>query len=774
MSLRKQLKDNKGLFSTSQEELTSLREKVVTPQGNKVTGGSPDMAKMAGTPAQTKSAIRAGIEGAENLATFQRRGGMQDFKQETADEVGARQQAEKLAGLGQLAQSLPDLISERFSLDTVTPATLDLLNTLELEDPDLENKIRTNPASLTGADLVKLADKLDVERTPEMSDDQFAQLVKSKLNLGDKNLAEKIAADVAGEVRIAELNDADLSAMGFDSFADMAEALEVREEDLQGMTLNDIESTLSTMQADMFDQAAEARSIIANPNASAAEKKAAQNALKRFSKLGIEDVEVQVSDIQRQIEEGKTLEFDGQIVKLDELLDSAEVEVKVMEALMNEDKMAELEDSEPQLFNLVQTHKNAFEAMVGDLDTQISDFVSLNEENQAQAAIQDLDIELDEDLMNIIHGFDGEEQSFSDVRADKLEEPPIITYLNDAEIPTEARQSMHYFLQEIDAGNHKELQAEVRGLTVDELKKLGFSRPSDVSSYIDKYKKTKQISTYDIQTSSGQNKFANDYLGGNLKNLKNKLQTAFTINSSGFGSVNNEQTKILDADGDGKLDPLNQVIARLKKKGATSLRDLLNSNRKLADAQSPTLAAFSVSEPTGTYHKIKDYYKDGRVNLRESIEISNKLNKNELEQLLNMGGKGMGWREKGQLKDKLRQHGQARAQEHYSWHMQQPGMPPIPDGPYGLAKMKINNVNDLFKAFKAIENEQERIRSGRAGGSIHDRRVWLNDHSIKKHQLHVAAKWLAKSTSDKKQLASDTSYDQAEILKIKKRLEKLR
>ena len=774
MSLRNQLKDKRGLFSTSSEELGSLRQKVVSPQENAVTGGSPDTAKMAGTPEQKKSAIRAGIEGARDLQTFQRQGGAQAQADMTEQDTAAAQKAQQLADLGQLGQNLPDIVAERFSLDTITPSTLEVLTGLDL-DEELKTKITTSPADLDDADFLAIAKELGVERTDEMSDNQFKNQVKAKLKMGDTSVAEQVAADIAGEVTMSELTGDDLGDLGFESEEEMAEALGVDPAELGGMSLNQVQQIISEIQSSMFDQAAEARHIIADPTSSAAEVKAAQNALDRFSKLGIEDVEVQVNDIQRQIEEGKTFQFDGKIVKLDELLDSDKLEIKVMQALTDDEEMAKLAATEPELHSFIIAHKEAFEELVGELDTQLSGFVELNEANSAQAVVEDLGIEMTEDEMNLLHGFDGTETSFGDVRDVSLDEPPVVTYLNDTTIPAESRQAVHYFLQQVSTNNYKQLGDELRSLSLDEITKLGFNNKQAVGRYINNYEMTQAISSADLTTSTGQEEFANNYLGGGTDSLKGKLSEIFTINASGFGNIKSADIQLLDANNDGKLDSFGDIANRLKERGPSSLRNLLNAGKKLNDTTSPTVGNINIKQPSSpVYAKVKDAFADGRVSMSESIELTTKLDKREIEELLNTSGSRIGWREQGSLKHKLNTEAKKRAQEHYKWHMQQPDMPQVPAGPYGISNMTINSVDDLLRAHKEINREIERIKSGRAGGDEAARYRWINEHAAKRHQLHVVAKHLAKRTTTSKQLPHDTNADQKEILRIRELLQKVR
>ena len=646
MALKDTLKDNRGLFTTSQEELSSLRQRVTSPQENMVTGGSPDTAKMAGTPAQTKSAIRTAVEGSDYLQDYLRRGGAQAQEGESAAEAGIKASAATISQVGQLSQALPDIIARRFA-DVPTAGTLEVVADLDLgEDGDaLKNKIMTAPASLTNADFLKIANALEIETTGN-----FAEEVKSILKIGDDTLAEKVASDIAGEIRMSELTTDELSQMGFASVEELADALEIDPEDVGDLSLNQVQNQIESLQADMFDRAAEARDILNDPNSTAAQKSAAKNALARYSQLGIEDVEVQVANIQRQIEKGQTITFNGELTTVEDLLDSSKMEIKVMEALSDPEKMQELKDNEPGLHGLIQSHQALFKDLVGEVDEGVQNFIEINDYNAELAKpSEDLDSAFTADEMNAILGVD----DYGTLSAEKYTDNGILSYLKDTNIDTQQKQALQSMIK-ASATAHPELMTQLRGLKPKEISALGLIDNAAVGNYLSKYAENKRMRSLNLDNKADRDSFFQDYLGGDWDTIINDTEAANAIYKSGFGS-RPASLDILDKDGDGRIDPLNQIQARMAGSGM-DLKSLLKGRKTIRDAQSKKLNGVGVKEPKSpTYAKVKSYFEDGKITKAEAQQMADKLNKFELEEIFKKKTPGMDGQKKYVLKEKLNQ-----------------------------------------------------------------------------------------------------------------------
>ena len=765
MALKDTLKDNRGLFTTSQEELSSLRQRVTSPQENMVTGGSPDTAKMAGTPAQTKSAIRTAVEGSDYLQDYLRRGGAQAQEGESAAEAGLKASAATISQVGQLSQAIPDIIARRFA-DVPTTGTLEVIADLDLgEDGDaLKNKIMTAPASLTNADFLKIANALEIETTGN-----FAEEVKSILKIGDATLAEKVASDIAGEIRMSELTTKELSQMGFASVEELADALEIDPEDVGDLSLNQVQNQIESLQADMFDRAAEARDILKDPNSTAAQKSAAKNALARYSQLGIEDVEVQVANIQRQIEKGQTITFNGELTTVEDLLDSSKMEIKVLAALSDPEKMQELKDKEPGLHTLIETHQALFKDLVGKVDEGVQNFIEINDYNAELAKpSEDLDSAFTTDEMNAILGVD----DYGTLSDTKYEDNGILEFLKDDTVGSDQKKALQYAIQ-LSAGKHPELMTQLSGLSSANIKKLGFNNTQTASEYLKNYEAAKNLQKLDLK--ANPNDLFSTYIGKDSKSVQADLQTILAMTSSGFGKAPAGITAILDADGDGKLDlPLEHVRSRMLASSNTDLKTLLKQGKKISSSTAPGIVGYNINEPTSSvFQQVKKYFTNGTVTASEAREMASSMSGDDLAVLYDSNAPGMNRDANVEILKKIKTDANKRATEHFTHYIQdiKKILPLSLDTSHN--PMQVNSPEDIFTYAKQIKDEMKRLAAqglhNQADGGW-ERNQYYNNYQDRLKILQAFATELATKMTG---APEDTAWEKSAIRDFSKRLRKL-
>ncbi len=781
--LRNLIKMDGALGSTSTEEVSKLAARQgrtaapTTPLETSVIGGNEDQAKMARTPNQRIGALRQTFAAstADSLADAQRRGPVTPTTQAPQSDV-KRAQLDSIMGLGEIGERLRGIALRRFQEQEEAQAQqveLDLtdLDVTEEQQAALDAIRAGTPKN---EDWRIAAEALLGEGAgAQMAIDDIQAAISSRIG-GDA--AGQAAGQAAGRIKLGELSQEDLAAVGFDNFDQMAEQFDMDAEQLQALSLTQMQDLLDSKQAAQFDRAAELRSTLADPNVTQAEREAAQAELKQLGLSGEQDVEREYADLERQVREGRTIEFAGEQVDVERVLDDEYIKSKAKLLLEDEEYRDELYETDREFVEFVEGHQQAFDDLTAEIDESATEFVKLQETNIAKAKPNE----------GMVTGFSNDVMSqwyedWGDIKSDEYQDVGIIEMMRD--LSPEDAQAMEMAINSFAEAGDTDLLKELGTLTKDELLKLGFTNAKQVENYRTSQQMAREIDDYDLNNKEDLATFTNKYLGADsIATLEKRLSDAMALNSSGFGRATNSQLKLLDADGDGKLDKIGDIVNRLKNKSGGSLKDLLKQNKTLAQVSTPTISSFNVELPKNkVFLKVMDYFRDGKVSRSEAQEMAKNLSGDELAALYSKQAKGMNKDANVEILKKIRSDADKRASDHYKhWIGEVRKTTTIPKDLNGQP-LQVDRPEDILNAAARFKAEIDRLRrelaaSPPVGSSPQATQNWRNlnlyidEHTMRLDMLKTFSKELARNTTG---LGEDTSWEKSAIRQMSDKLRNL-
>lgn len=749
------LKNAGGLYTTSEEELDKLTQKSgrlqapINPLETKAIGGNADQAKMAGTPNQKMNALQTAVSQSVNLGDVQRRKTTETSAAQQGQKAAMEAKLAELEGLGDLSNRVRQIALSRFERDYAAPTALALnefTDSPEWSAVPQEAKDALATGTINDEQLAQIAQGLGITETSQIG--QLAEAIKGQLGVEVDSQSGFLAGLAAGQVKLGELTQDDLTQLGYGNTAELATAIGVPEEELAGMSLDQLEDRIDTQQAEMFDKARELRNVLSDPASNFAAREAARAELKQLQAAGIDDAETQYNNLERQIKEGRTIEFDGKQVPVDELLSSDGLELRIATALSNEEEMARLKKDEPALFGFIQENKAAFDSLVDAVDEDTQRFIELQETNESLAKPSE-DLEpIPSTVMETWY------DDWGSVRGEAYQPNGVLQLLQSNQVDFKVKKALNDAIQTISTRpNMKDDLKYLGTLDVAGIKKLGLDNPAKLQKYLD-YR-----TDYDQLKDVPDKEFLNTSLKLDAKSLQSYLAKATAMNASGFSKVNNSLLTVLDANKDGKLDSLKDIKKRILGSGET-LEQLMAAGKDVSSTKDITGSAGLAKSLKNTtaefnnpvFNKVQKYFEDGVASSAEATKMAKDLSKQELEQLYKMKMPGMSAGARGAIERRLKSEAFKRTNEHFNFWINTPEAPPVPKG------MTINNAEDLFRERDNILNRRKAV--ARVGGAI-DARIF-DENTMRLEILDELAKYLVNKT-DRNTQPDATSFDMNRI-----------
>lgn len=367
----------------------AMKQQAVSPSGVKASGGSPDAAKMQGTPAQ-KGAVTSAPRMQE---TRQQVGRITQDQAVTPQQEALKAQSESMKRLEHLGPKLQGLMAQR--MQEVQAKQFDP-NSLAIDETYVASQFDEGSDEYTAAmtaltnfiqngateDEAKiLAQQLGLENLADIS--QFYQ--------GSDDVILGLSQSLGAEVTIGQLPDAE--------FVDdqLAQDLGLTLPELQAMTVPELEQRINEVQQQNFTAIRQLQAELASLPAGSNRREDILNQLRRLAAQGVTGVEASVRQLEEDIAAGKTLNLAGeeftlaeitQDEKLSELIGNmATNEVMLNEMLASEDEGAR------QLAEWVKQNQEAVSELIGAAQATATGFQDV--QTQAQ------------DWRNEIEGFEG-------------------------------------------------------------------------------------------------------------------------------------------------------------------------------------------------------------------------------------------------------------------------------------------------------------------------------------------------------------------------------
>lgn len=424
------------------QTLTANQGPVTDPAGIAAAGGTPNQAKMAGTPAQVNA----------NAAQQQR----EQQQQQAAQQQQQQAEQQRLAGTT-LQQT------QRYEKPTETPTetqqrAMQIAETLNVLGPvksrvqsliqDQLQAAQTASASLQLNEqaIAAISDPAKRKEAEEslkayMADPSQENLQKVYGAVGAEGTAdlERFFATPEGSVQEAfaqafqvspTLESLDLSASGMDT-SELAASLGIPESQLKGMTLDQLNQQIDAVEAAELNRTTQLQAQLQDPTLSPAMREAVVKELQQLGATGVIGAEQQVQQIQDMIDSANTVEIMGREMSVEELLSDEGLSSLVAQAATDPEMLKALKD-DPQyaaLAGWVEENQAAMAALSEGYEEKGEDFVEVQEN---YAKLKESLGKDGADLLKSMYGGDladvATSGEFADIKA-KLEATPLFRVL---------------------------------------------------------------------------------------------------------------------------------------------------------------------------------------------------------------------------------------------------------------------------------------------------------------------------------------------------------
>ncbi len=618
--LRQLLKTPGGqLAETSSEELAKLSgrsQAPTTPLETAVIGGEPHTSKMAGTPAQKVSALRTALQEEDVLTTRLRR--EQVRRKATGEEAKAIEQAGRLEQLGDLESRVEQLAEQALARGTEQQQAVELgITTEDEKERELLERIRDNPQD----------NEAIVEYNRLMGRTTVASQLSAEEILGRFGdeagaVGGALAESVQDKITSGEL---DFKDMGFTSIDEVAGLLGTDAKQLSGMSIQQMQDQLNAQIADEYDTVDTLNRQANDPALGAAERAEARKTLREMGAVGIRSIESDIDNLADDIAEAETVEFMGEEMQIEELLDDDYLSGVVGKYMTDKNFAKQLKEEEPQLVEFIERHKGALADAAKDVEAGLLEFADLQQRNQnlAKSKVGKLSNDI---MKEMIPGF-------GELSATEFKAPPAIKMLKSNKYTAQEKSDFYDSIKFL----HKEMGPkyirELSNLDPSSIQGLGLlDKDSDAfkrtESYMLAANKVKNLQYGDPEN------FAKTMGAENYNDLQQTLAEAEKKQRSGFFG---EEEGLADLRGIIRPgESIDDNIYRLKKaylkkgKNKYSLQDLLKAPapdaiNKFTDTKKYTTKA------NHSYNIVESAFNnDARIDIDELRKIGEDSNLDDL------------------------------------------------------------------------------------------------------------------------------------------------
>lgn len=395
-SLRTMIKQAGGqLASTSvQEAQQQIGAPVTSPLQAATLGAEPDQAKMVGTPNQKTNALRQVVSGTQNLATAQReQQALTKANQQQQQEITGAQGAQGLTGLQQAIQAAAQQgVSGAVQQATNTPQTL-------------------KAAKQSTPDLQSVADTLVGAKTPQEQDaalGKYAQILGRAPTQDDINQLVGGAQGVAGVAGATAGANVSGLTVGKLTPEVQTSASQLLGHDTSGMSVNDLLTEINNQISKEYSSTQSLQQQANDPMMGASERAEARSRLKDMGAIGVTSAEGSMDKLADQIQAADTVQFNGQDMSVENLLNNDFVAGTVANYLANPTsaEAKQLEQNEPDLVKFIKQYQGVLTPAVQSLGSEIPKLAQYQASNQKLAQVDTgtgQTLQVPKNIMDVVH-----------------------------------------------------------------------------------------------------------------------------------------------------------------------------------------------------------------------------------------------------------------------------------------------------------------------------------------------------------------------------------
>lgn len=588
-----------SLQQTSPEGLQSLSAKIgraappTTPLSASGIGANAHQAKMAGTKAQVLPALRASVEGTNDLSTALR--AAPAAPQASAVDTASLERAKKLEGISSLQDRVGELKNQMLTQAGTSAPQTQLYDTSKAETPELADalsRLNANPKD----------NQAWLDANTAMSSQGFGagNLVTPEVLLSKYGTdVGKTAASHIRQPTVADLTPAQLSGLGFGSTDELGTTLGLPPGGAAGLTMTQLTDRVNQVVASDYSHTAQLSQQANDPFAGAAARADARNQLRALGATGVRAAETEVDKMAEDLTSGLTVQFNGQSMTLDQALSSNNVG-KFIDSYVNgtqEDKnklkaaepeMAALVDKYSGVINAANEQSKAGSKAFSDIQTAIANVADLGDGVKVSSDLLDKLIPGHADLGTVVPKL--------------AEKSPLLgSLLGDPNISGLDKQNAVTLLSSILRTNPK-LFDSLNSTQFGELRRLGLDQPGDAQNrFLGRATNWSYVNS--LGDDSSPDAVSRAFGFNSEKELEDSVKEAKLMEASGlFGTGDHGLTSLSSnavLDSEGKLDP-SKTVAKLR--------------ASLPDASPGSIAGDSWNAPGEAVSKLGTYVGQGAGN----------------------------------------------------------------------------------------------------------------------------------------------------------------
>lgn len=657
MAFRDQLRKYKvgtGLAQSSSEELNSLTAQAerpgapISPMESSVIGASPDVAKMAGTPAQKTSALRFAIQQSKNLSDQQRTAQQRGATSDEQGQVAKAEQAQKLGGLQGRVQALTSqlLTQAQGQAGTaqmqVNPETLNQFPPeSQAEATELLNKLGSNTA--TNQDILRLNQLLGKTSQADMLN---ADQIKANFMPAASAIGTNIAQATPDQVSVSQI---DPTTLGFADMNELASTLGIPPEELGDLSLQDLQKQAQEMFTKEFTKVSSLEAKANDVNLGPAERAEARKELRDLGAVGVREAESATDKLADQIANADEVKFNNETMPIKDML-SDEFISGVVARYINSDDIDpfkdELKANEPELVDWIESNKAALEMAAKNVDEDVQRFAEIQQNNNNFKNVNGGE-PLSDNIMKAVI------PDWGSLRAEEYnisEMPSFIQALHSETADPAGQANLRAAVDTLNQTS-PDLVKQLAQMSQQNLADFGLTVAPDPQD--PRYQKWQQYQSYlkDYQGIQAMDQNPDSIAkavfgrGASFSELENLVREARKRERSGLfqDPGMGQLLQALDPDRDGELPSQDEIRAKLKDFYTSGGQPfgLISAMQQLPE--SPSMSAQKGTEYVKTidplYEKVKDAFGDSKdpksISSTEASKIAKNLNAAEIQELYN-------------------------------------------------------------------------------------------------------------------------------------------
>jgi hypothetical protein len=370
----------------------------VTAYGTSLIGGSPEQAKMAGTPAQKGAAIAKPFLEETALSQAEK---LRAPAMESPEDKAKKDKAALLTrSLGTFGAKVNDLVESAFTnivgkKDQVQPAQVQFkLNTASEKLKNLAGTALTTVTDLIG----KIAAETDPAKKNELTNSLNTALglttIDSQLRAEEvpgliSSIPETVQETAQAGIKKAvgdKLTVSDVGSLGT-SYGELAGLLGVSEDEVKNFTVGELQNQLSALAQQTFAPVQEVQAGLSSGLLSAAERASLRQSLTAMQETGTAGAALQLESLVDDIDKNAQVKVGDTMYSVDELLGSEAMTDIVKQVIEDpEGKLnpfvKSLQKDEPELYKWIVGSKDSLQQLVTGAQAGVAAYQTLQETNR--------------------------------------------------------------------------------------------------------------------------------------------------------------------------------------------------------------------------------------------------------------------------------------------------------------------------------------------------------------------------------------------------------